>query len=358
MRIAYFDCVAGISGEMALGALVDAGADFDVLRARLTSLPLEPFSIEREEVESYGIRATRLQIRAGVRGVIRTYASIRALLDASDLPEDVRHTANRIFRRLAEAEARVHRKEVDLVTFHELGEVDAVADIAGTALALSMLGVERVFSSPVPTGLGMVRTEHGASPIPGPTVVELLRGAPLYSRGTPFELVTPTGAAILAALVEGYGDLPLMRVEGTGYGAGIHRLDFPNVLRVLVGEAEARVVPLPVGERSGRVTVEVALVGPTAEDHGAILERAIAAGAEDAWLSPVVTREGEGVRVTAICLAGRESAVREAIAGRPAPPDPPRGVEGGPELRLVPGPRDQDRDSAEVGAGDGDEPSA
>jgi hypothetical protein len=115
-------------------------------------------------------------------------------------------------------------------------------------------------------------------------------------------------------------------------------------------------VPLPVGDRSGRVTVEVALVGPAAEDHGAILERAMGAGAEDAWLSPVVTREGEGVRVTAICVAGRETAVREAIAGRSAPPDPPQGADGGPELRLVPGPRDQD--AAEVGAGDGDESSA
>src|SRR5207237_2337158 len=134
----------------------------------------------------------------------------------------------RSFRRLAEAEARVHRKEVDLVTFHEVGAVDSIVDIAGAALALSMLGAERVFASPVPTGFGMTRSEHGAMPIPGPAVVELLRGAPMYSRGVPVELVTPTGAAILAALAEGYGDMPLIRVESVGYGAGEQRLDFPN----------------------------------------------------------------------------------------------------------------------------------
>src|SRR5438874_2027100 len=149
-------------------------------------------------------------------GVIRTYSSIRALLDEAPLPEDAGRTAQRIFRRLAEAEARVHRKEVELVTFHEVGGIDSIVDIVGTSLALSTLGVERVFASPVPTGFGMSRTEHGALPIPGPAVLELLRGAPMYSRGVPFELVTPTGAAILATTVEGYGDMPLMRVEEVG----------------------------------------------------------------------------------------------------------------------------------------------
>lgn len=240
MRVLYFDCVAGISGDMALGALIDAGADFEEVRATLGTLPVEPYSLERQEVETLGIRATRVTVRAPTRGVIRTYASIRNLLDEADLPPDVRTTAQRIFRRLAEAEARVHRKEIELVTLHEAGAVDSLVDVTGTALALSMLGVERVFSSPVPTGLGMVRTEHGAMPIPSPAVVELLRGVPIYSRGVPVELVTPTGAAILAALAEGYGDIPLMRVEAVGYGAGRQRLDFPNVLRVLVGPEEER----------------------------------------------------------------------------------------------------------------------
>lgn len=335
MRVAYFDCVAGISGDMALGALIDAGADFDELHSRLTSLPIEPFYIEREEVETAGVRATRVNVRAGTRGVIRTYASIRALLDGAGLPEDVRNQAHRIFRRLAEAEARVHRKEVDLVTFHEFGEVDCIVDITGAALALSMLGVERVFSSPVPTGLGMVRTDHGAMPIPSPTVVELLRGVPLYSRGVPFELVTPTGAAILAAVAEGYGDVPMMRVEAAGYGAREFRMDFPNVLRVLVGQEEARALPLPAGPplRAGN-PLEFNVEGAEPAEFQDLLEHVMAAGADDAWLTPVVTRNGPGVRVTVRCHPDRENAIREAIMGPEEPPDPaPAGV--GPDLRLI-----------------------
>jgi hypothetical protein len=236
MRVAYFDCIAGISGDMALAALIDAGADFDELRAHLAKLPLEPFDLNVEEVEQHGIRAMRVNVRAAAAGVIRTYAGIRALLDVAALPEAASTIAHRILRRLAEAEARVHRKDVEAVTFHEADAVETLVDVVGTALALSMLGVERVHASAVPTGLGMTRTDHGIMPVPSPTVVELLRGAPLYSKGVSAELTTATGAAILAGTAEGYGELPPLRVDAVGYGAGSHRLDFPDVLRVLIGE--------------------------------------------------------------------------------------------------------------------------
>jgi hypothetical protein len=239
MRLAYFDCIAGISGDSALGALVDAGADRDELRAHLATLPLEPFELEFDEVDEHGVRAVRAEVRtSGTAGVIRTYASVRALLDASDLPRDALHLAHRIFRRYAEAEARVQRRDIETVTFHELAGLDAIVDVAGTALGLTMLGVERVFSSAVPTGLGMARSEHGAMPIPSAAVVELLRGAPVFSRGVSAELTTATGAAILAATVEGYGEIPALRIEEAGYGAGAARLDFPNVTRVLIGIEE------------------------------------------------------------------------------------------------------------------------
>ena len=209
MRIAYFDCIAGISGDMTLGALVDAGADLRAIEDR-----------------------------------------VRGLLDQGDLPADARHTAHRIFRRLAEAEARVHNKELDLVTFHEIGALDSIVDIVGVALGLAMLGIERAFASPVPTGFGMHRTEHGMVPIPSPTVMELLRGVPMYSRGVPVELVTPTGAAILSAVSEGYGELPLIRIEGVGYGAGTHRLDFPNVLRIILGDDQVATARPPEAHTS------------------------------------------------------------------------------------------------------------
>lgn len=239
MRLAYFDCIAGISGDAALGALLDAGADPDELQGHLATLPLEPFELELEEVDEHGVRALRASVRtSATAGVIRTYTSVRSLLDASDLPPEALSLAHRIFRRYAEAEARVQRRDIASVTFHELAGLDAIIDVTGTALGLTMLGVERVFASAVPTGLGMTRTEHGAAPIPSATVVELLRGAPMFSRGVAAELTTATGAAILAATVEGYGEIPALRLERAGYGAGMAPLDFPNVTRVLIGEEE------------------------------------------------------------------------------------------------------------------------
>lgn len=239
MRTAYFDCIAGISGDSALGSLLDAGADLDELRSHLATLPLEPFDLEVDEVDEHGVRATRVGVQTGrAAGVIRTYASVRALLDGSELPPEALRLAHRIFHRYAEAEARVHRRDIESVTFHDLAGLDTIVDVAGTAIGLTMLGVERAFASAVPTGLGMTRTEHGARPIPTPTVVELLRGAPLFSRGVAAELTTAAGAAILAATVEGFGELPALRVETVGYGAGAARLDFPNVTRVLIGDEE------------------------------------------------------------------------------------------------------------------------
>lgn len=238
MRVAYFDCIAGITGDTALAALIDAGVDLDDIRKHLATMPLEPFELEAEEVDEGGLRATRVTIDATTAGVIRTYASVRSLIDAGDLPPEAHRLAHRAFRLLAEAEARVHRREPETVTFHDADGLGTLVHVVGTALGLTFLGVERVFSSAVPTGLGMTRTEHGALPIPTPTVVELLRGAPLFSRGVTAELTDATGAAILAATVEGYGELPTLRIESVGYGAGSQRLEIPNLLRILLGTEE------------------------------------------------------------------------------------------------------------------------
>ena len=316
MKVLFFDCIAGISGDMTLGALVDAGADFEELKTGLATLPLEPFTIDLEEVETGGLRATRVIVRGTTAGVIRTYASIRAVLDGSGLPTRALETAQRIFHRLAEAEARVHRKDIDVVTFHEVGAVDSIVDVAGTALCLDMLGVERAFASPVPTGMGMVKTEHGAMPIPAPAVVELLRGAPLFSKGVTAELVTPTGAAILATLVEGYGEIPQMRVEAVGYGAGLHRLDFPNVLRALVGEMEEPQQPQTPAEprSSSEVVLETNIDDLNPELYEYVLERLLAAGALDAWLTPIVMKKSRpAVTVSVLCARDREASIRQLL---------------------------------------------
>jgi uncharacterized protein (TIGR00299 family) protein len=314
VRVAYFDCVAGISGDMALGALIDAGADAEEIRDRLATLPLEPYEIEVEERQSAGIRATKVTVRAESTALVRTYSSIRLLLDAASLPAAVKATAQRIFRRLAEAEARIHRKELELVTFHEVGGIDSIVDIVGTSLALDLLGIERVVSSPVPTGTGMVRTDHGLLPLPTPAVVELLRGAPMYSLDVSVELVTPTGAAILAAMAEGFGDLPPMEIESVGYGAGTHELEFPNVVRVFVGtlsEARSRSADAAT---TGEVVLATNVDDLNPELYEYVLERLLGAGAQDAWLTPIVMKKSRpAVTVSVLCSAAREPELRRIL---------------------------------------------
>ena len=315
MRLLYFDCIAGISGDMALGALVDAGADFKEVRSGLASLPVDPFDIEIADVETHGIAAKKVTVHTETAGVIRTYANIRALLDTAELPLEARSLAQRIFRRLAEAEAVVHRREVEQVRFHEVGAVDSIVDICGTALALTMLGVERVFASAIPTGFGMVRTEHGSMPIPAPAVVELLRGAPMYSRGVPVELVTPTGAAILASMVEGFGEMPAMRTESVGYGAGTLRPDFPNVLRVLIGEDTGEGTSLAAERHvSGDLILETNVDDLNPELYEYVLERLLAAGAQDAWLTPIVMKKSRpAVTISVLCSPQRQDMIRQVL---------------------------------------------
>jgi pyridinium-3,5-bisthiocarboxylic acid mononucleotide nickel chelatase len=315
MRLLYFDCVAGISGDMALGALIDAGADLEPIRKVLEQLPLEPFELDVEAVETGGIGATKVNVQTSTDGLIRTYANIRSLLDMAEMPLDAKAMAQRIFRRLAEAEAMVHRRDLDQVTFHEVGAVDSIVDIVGTALALASLNVDRVFASAVPTGMGMVKTEHGLLPIPAPAVLELLRGAPMYSRNVSVELVTPTGAAILASLVEGFGELPNMRIEHVGYGAGSARLDFPNVVRVVVGEAERDTVSAadesPIGTE---LVLETNVDDLNPELYSYVLERLFAAGAQDAWLTPIVMKKGRpAVTVSVLVSPSRQEAVRQVL---------------------------------------------
>jgi pyridinium-3,5-bisthiocarboxylic acid mononucleotide nickel chelatase len=314
MRLLYFDCFAGISGDMALGALVDAGADAGVLRGALASLPLEPFSVDFETSDAGGIRATRAVVRSETAGVIRTYASIRALLDAAALPDDARTLAQRMFRRLAQAEAAVHGRDVEHVTFHEVGAVDSIVDIAGTALALTMLHVDRVFSSAVPTGMGMTRGEHGALPVPAPAVVELLRGAPLYSKGVPAELTTPTGAAILATLVEGFGEMPPLRVEAVGYGAGTRALEFPNVLRVLVGDDADGASAHTSGHATSEIVLETNVDDISPEVSAYVVERLLTAGAQDAWLTPIVMKKGRpAVTLSVLCSERQQDEMRAML---------------------------------------------
>jgi uncharacterized protein (TIGR00299 family) protein len=308
---AYFDCFAGISGDMALGALLDAGGDLDALRSGLRGLDLDPFELDVSTVERGGIGATRVEVRTGPPVAARDWGDVHSLLGAARLPEPVRARALATFERLAEAEGRVHRLPPDQVQFHEVGAVDALVDVVGTALLLHDLGVEEAWASPVATGGGRTRGAHGPLPVPAPAVLELLRGAPLHGGGVPVELTTPTGAAILAAGVAAFADLPPLRVASVGYGAGARQLDeLPNLLRVVLGER----LRDEGGAGDGGLVLEANLDDMLPELVPWVMERLFAAGAADVWLTPVQMKKGRpGITLSALCPPGSDAAVRAVL---------------------------------------------
>jgi pyridinium-3,5-bisthiocarboxylic acid mononucleotide nickel chelatase len=307
---AYFDCFAGIAGDMALGALLDAGGSADALRSGLAGVPLEPFELDVAAVERGGIGATQVTVRVGGPPAVRTWGSLRGTLAGADLPAPVRELALATFARLAEAEARVHRTPADEVHFHEVGAVDAVVDVVGAALLLHDLGVTEVWASPVATGSGLRRGGHGVLPVPAPAVLELLRGVPVHAGGVAAELTTPTGAAILAASATRFADLPPMRVARVGYGAGSRRHDeLPNVLRVVLGERVAEAV-----DGDGGLVLEANLDDMTPELAPWVLERLLAAGAADVWFTPIHMKRGRpGITLSVLCAPGADAAVRELL---------------------------------------------
>lgn len=244
MKAIYLDCFSGISGDMFLGAMVDMGVGLDTILSGLSSLGLS-ISLNAVKVRKRGITGTKVDVIVPDAAEERHLADIMEIINSSGLPEDVRSLSGRVFRRLAEAESRVHGVPVEEVHFHEVGALDTIADVIGAAICFKASGAEILCSSAVNVGGGFVKTSHGMLPVPAPATLELLRGASIYSSGLDAELVTPTGAAILAELCSCYGPMPLMRVERIGYGAGSKDLEMPNLLRVIIGE-------IPKNARKGR----------------------------------------------------------------------------------------------------------
>jgi len=294
--VAWFHCFSGIAGDMALGALLDAGADIAEVRAILAKLPVPGWALRAEPTMRGGIAATRAVVEVEPTTVTRTWANIDSLLDEARLPERVRRRATATFAAIATVEARLHRRPVEQVHFHELGGVDAIVDIVGVAAALEVLGVERVTASPVATGMGMVRTGHGLLPNPAPAVVELLTGAPTYGTDAPVELTTPTGAGLLAALAEGWGPMPPMTVTASGFGAGSHDLEaFPNLTRVVLGTEAA-----PASGGRPVVVLETNVDDVTGETLAHVLGVLLEAGAHDAWITPIVMKKGRPAHLVGV----------------------------------------------------------
>ena len=236
MKIVHFDCFAGISGDMILGALVDAGMDITTLRDELAKLALRGWDIEAQEVSKQGVAGTKVSIGTTPEEESeRHLADIDRLIEESELATEVKCVSQEVFLRLATAEAKVHGIGVDKVHFHEVGAVDSILDIVGAAIGLHVLGIEEVYASALHVGTGFVECAHGTLPLPAPATAELLAGVPTYSRGIQSELVTPTGAAILTTIAKGFGPMPPIKVEAIGYGAGMRDLPIPNLLRVFVG---------------------------------------------------------------------------------------------------------------------------
>src|SRR5690349_50924 len=237
MRIAYLDCASGISGDMTLGALVDAGADLAAIQSGIDSLGLPSCRLVGSEANKQGFRATQITVEHEPEHKHRHLHHITAMIDGSTLTARQKELATRIFRKLAEAEAKVHGSTIEKVHFHEVGAVDSIADIVGAAIGFDLLRVERIICSPIPTGHGFVQIAHGRCSIPAPATGELLRGIPLAALDVEGELTTPTGAAIVAALADDFGPLAAMTVDRIGYGAGQKDFPQPNILRLLIGES-------------------------------------------------------------------------------------------------------------------------
>jgi len=279
--IAYFDCFSGISGNMALGALLDCGIRKEDLLGEMSKLNLRGYRLETSEVNKAGLRGLLVDVRVEEKQPHRHPADIEKIIRGSTLADRVRERALRTFQKLAEAESRVHGEPVETIHFHEIGAVDAIVDIVGTAICLEMLGVEAVYASPLHIGAGTVQTAHGRLPVPAPATVELLRGVPVYGRDVEAELVTPTGAALLAAAEASFGDAPPMRIERVGYGAGSRDLPWANLLRVTVGRA---------GEQGGggrELVVEANIDDMNPEWYERVFERLFEAGAMDVYLTPI-----------------------------------------------------------------------
>jgi pyridinium-3,5-bisthiocarboxylic acid mononucleotide nickel chelatase len=311
MKTLYFDCFAGASGDMILGALVGVGVDPAKLTEHLTRLGVDGYEIDFEQANRSGISATRAHVRTREEHSHRHLGDILNIIYGARLSEAVKDRAARIFSRLAEAEAHVHNLAVERIHFHEVGALDAIIDVVGACIGFELLGVERFVSSPLHVGSGMVEMAHGRFPVPPPAVAELLKNAPIYSTDIQGELLTPTGAAIISTLVESYGPLPAMTVTNTGYGAGTREYEnFPNVLRLMIGETQT--VVSRTDERLLMIETNIDDMSPQIFGH--LMERALAMGALDCYFTPVQMKKNRpGVLVQILCRPEDRDAVCELL---------------------------------------------
>ncbi|MEM6730294.1 MAG: nickel pincer cofactor biosynthesis protein LarC [Myxococcota bacterium] len=323
MRGAYLECQSGIAGDMCVGALLDVGLDFYVLREALARLPLSGYSIGYTKVKRSSIKASQFKVDVHEKQPARYYDAIKKMVTEWEAPPPVRDRALAIFEALAEAEAKVHNVDLKDVHFHEVGAVDSIIDVCAAAWGFHHLELERVVCSPVNVGSGTVKTDHGVLPVPAPATLELLRDAPIYSEGPEVELTTPTGAAIVRTQTSGFGTFPSMIPRVTGVGAGTRELDRPNVVRITVGKFVEETPSTPAAETSAGGpwerdeidVLETHIDDAPPEILGFLVDELLTMGALDVAQTPVSMKKTRpGVGLTVLAPAGEGERFAERVA--------------------------------------------
>jgi uncharacterized protein (TIGR00299 family) protein len=291
--IAYFDCFSGISGDMTLGAFIDLGVSLEWLTTQFETLPVSGFDLTVGSVTRNGICAKSVDVIVKDDAASRNFKEIISIIEKSPLSAKVKQTSLSIFEKIAEAEAKIHGCPKEKVHFHEVGGIDALIDIVGTALCVDYLGIEKVMASPIPLGRGFVACAHGTLPVPAPATLDILKGVPVYGTNIHHELVTPTGAAIIVTLSDSFEEMPDMIVEKTGYGAGKRDLEtIPNLLRIVMGTGSV------IGEKTGKryqedriMMVETCIDDMNPEVFGFLMERLFEKGALDVYWIPIFMKK-------------------------------------------------------------------
>ena len=298
MKILYFDCFSGISGDMVLGAMVDAGINIKAVKKELNKLDLDGYKLTTSEVKRKGIGGTKVDVIVDKKKHLHhtSYKDIKRLIERSKLAKKIKEDSLNIFKNIAEAEAKIHRTSAAHVHFHEVGAIDSIVDVVGAAICINLLNPDIILSSPINTGMGMVKTEHGILPVPAPATAEMLKGFPSYSSDIKFELATPTGVGIITTMAKSSNTMPNMKTNAIGYGAGSKDfLDSPNLLRIMIGEDYS------TSEQDSITVIESNIddMNPQFYDH--IMNRLFKAGALDVFMTPIIMKKNRpAVKITAL----------------------------------------------------------
>lgn len=309
MKTLYFDCIAGVSGDMILGALIDAGLDADWLRSELSKLPISGWELRTRRVDKNGFTATKVDVLVGPQPHARPLPEIERVISSSSLSQSVKDHALKVVRLIGEAEAQIHGMPVEEVHLHEVSGEDAIIDICGVLVGMERLGIRHFESSPLPMGRGFIKGAHGQIPLPAPATVAILKGAPVRGAMVDAELVTPTGAALVKHLSSRFGGLPAMRLDQVGYGAGTWDLVIPNLLRIFIGEAEAGAVDVDTV-----AVLETNIDDQNPEQQAHVMQRLIEAGALDVTMTPThMKKDRAGVILSVIAKPEDKAAMRDLI---------------------------------------------